>query len=64
MVRDTTWLYDYGRGAIMSAESTDRLSVTLTGNDEAGNPSQASISGVLNSRAQLLEFNGQRIPAK
>ena len=64
ITRDTTWLLDYERGVSMSADSTDRLSLTLEGTDETGENSTATISGALNSRAQLLEFNGQKLPAK
>jgi len=47
-----------------SADSADRLSITMEGTDATGGSSTATISGVLNSRAQLLEFTGQNIPTK
>jgi hypothetical protein len=65
VVQDVTWVFDYERSVVMSAQGTTRISVGFQDTDSgSGESASARISGVMNTRATLLEFNGQKIPAK
>jgi hypothetical protein len=59
-----TWLFDPERGLIASAEGTNRLSVTM----QVGDPDQTlvsvTLSGVINSRSVLTEYNGVPVAAR
>jgi hypothetical protein len=65
VVQEVTWVFDYERSVVMSAQGTTRISVGFQGTDSgSGESASARISGVMNTRSTLLEFNGQKIPAK
>jgi hypothetical protein len=65
IVQDVTWVFDYERSVVMSAQGTTRVSVGMQGTDsDSGESASARVSGVMNTRSTLLEFNGQQIPAK
>jgi hypothetical protein len=65
IVQDLTWVFDYERSVVMSAQGTTRVSFGMqsTASDSEQSAS-ARISGVMNTRATLLEFNDQKIPTK
>jgi len=63
VAQELTWAFDYERGVVVSAQGTTRISLALrdTGSG-SGASGSARISGVMNTRATLLEFNGQKVP--
>ena len=59
-----TWRFDYERGLVMSSKGTIRVSLAATFVDQDANVSTATITGVVNARSAMTEFNGQKLPAK
>jgi hypothetical protein len=59
-----TWRFDYERGLVMSSEGTIQATLTGTFVDEEAREYTATMSGVVNTRSKMTEFNGQALPAK
>jgi hypothetical protein len=59
-----TWRFDYDRGLVMSTDGVIQISATGTFVDEDAREYTATVSGVVDTRSKMTEFNGQALPAK
>jgi hypothetical protein len=58
-----TWRFDYERGLVMSSEGVIQITATGSFVDEEAREHTATMSGVLNTRSVMTEFNGQKLSA-
>lgn len=61
---EATWLYDPERGVIASVDSTDRIAMTIAAMVGEQGAGKATVTGVVNVRSRLIEFNGVKIAAQ